>query len=164
MRRLNRFFGETEQLLDLPHNTCKRLADAGVIIRKGSVRLLPGELSAMHYRLRSLCVLVSVCFQLICCSRPPLSLSPNAPTLRIAVMAAGRITVDGSPATIDSLRVSLKRLAEQKGVVWYYREAGQANAPPEYAEVIQSIIENRLPIRLSSRPDFSDVITVEVVP
>jgi hypothetical protein len=79
-------------------------------------------------------------------------------------MAAGRITVDGSPATIDSLRVSLKRLAEQKGVVWYYREAGQANAPPEYAEVIQSIIENRLPIRLSSRPDFSDVITVEVVP
>jgi hypothetical protein len=55
-----------------------------------------------------------------------MSVSPNAPTLKISVMADGRITVDGSPATIDSVRVSLKRLAEKKGVVWYYREAGQA--------------------------------------
>jgi hypothetical protein len=112
----------------------------------------------MHYRLRCLCVFVSVCFQLIGCSRPTVSVSPNAPTLKIAVMADGRITVDGSPAAMDSVRVSLKRLAEQKGVVWYYREAGQAKAPPESVEVIQAAIENRLPIRLSSRPDFSDVI------
>jgi hypothetical protein len=112
----------------------------------------------MHYRLRCLCVLVSVCFQLIGCSRPPISVSPNGPTLKIAVMADGRITVGGSPATMDSVRVSLKRLAEQKGVVWYYREAGQAKGPPESAEVIQAVIENRLPIRLSSRPDFSDAI------
>src|SRR5260370_31263504 len=36
-------FGETELLLDRPHNTYEQLADGGVIIRKGSVRLLPGE-------------------------------------------------------------------------------------------------------------------------
>jgi hypothetical protein len=113
---------------------------------------------AMHYGFRSLCVFVLVCFQLIGCSRPPMSVSPNAPVLKIAVMTDGRITVDGSPATIDSLRVSLKRLAEQKGVVWYYREAGQGKAPTESTEVIKSVIENRLPIRLSSRPDFSDTI------
>jgi hypothetical protein len=83
--------------------------------------------------------------------------SPNAPTLKIAVMADGRITVNGSPATMDSVRVSLKRLA-QKGVIWYYREEGQSKAPPESSEVIQAVIENRLPIRLSSRPDFSDAI------
>jgi hypothetical protein len=111
----------------------------------------------MHHRLRILCVFVSAYyFQLIACSRPPMSVS--APILKIAVMADGRITVDGSPATIDSLRVSLKRLAEQRGIVWYYREAGEAKAPPESAEVIQAVIENRLPIRLSSRPDFSDAI------
>jgi biopolymer transport protein ExbD len=45
--------------------------------------------------------------------------SSNPSVLKIAVMADGRITVDGSPATMDSLHASLKRLAEQKGVVWY---------------------------------------------
>ena len=85
-----------------------------------------------------------------------MSVSPNAPTLKISVMADGRITVGGSPDTIDSVRVSLKRLAERKGVVWYYREAGEAKAQPESSEVIQAVIENRLPIKLSSRPDFSD--------
>jgi hypothetical protein len=115
----------------------------------------------MRYGLRSLCLLVSVCFQLIGCSRPTMSVSPNAPTLKIAVMADGRIMVDGSPATIYSVRVSLKQLAKQKGVVWYYREAGQGKAPPESTEVIQSVIENWLPIRLSSRPDFSDAIGLD---
>ena len=117
------------------------------------------ELSqAMHFRLGSLCVLVAVYFQLIGCSRPSVSVRSDAPTLKIAVMSDGRITVDGSPTTLDSLRVSLKQLADQKGVVWYYREAGHAEPPPEAVEVMQSVIENRLPIRLSSRPDFSDAI------
>jgi hypothetical protein len=83
---------------------------------------------------------------------------PNAPVLKIAVLADGRVTVDGLPTTIDSLRASLKQLAGQKGVVWYYREAGQKGAPPEANEVIKLVIENRLSIRLSSRPDYSDAI------
>ena len=87
-----------------------------------------------------------------------MSVSPSAPILKIAVTADGRITVDGSPATIDSVRASLRRLAEQKGVVWYYREAGRGKAPPESTEVIHLVIENRLPIRLSSLPDSSDAI------
>ena len=72
----------------------------------------------MHNRFRSLCVLATAFCQLISCSRPPMHVSDDAPTLKIAVMAEGRITVAGTPTTIDSLRVSLKRLAEQKGVVW----------------------------------------------
>jgi hypothetical protein len=83
---------------------------------------------------------------------------PNAPVVRIALMADGRITVDGSPATIDSVRVSLKRLAEQQGVVYYYRESAHTQAPPESNAIVQSVIENRLPIKLSTLPDFSDAI------
>jgi len=93
-----------------------------------------------------------------------MSVNANPPILRIAVMADGRIAVDGAPATIDSVRASLKRLAEQKGVVWYYREAGQTQGPPESAAIIQAVIENRLPIRLSSRPDFSDAIGADGKP
>jgi RNA-splicing ligase RtcB len=38
-------FGETELLLDLPHNTYETLSDGGTIIRKGAVHLGPGALS-----------------------------------------------------------------------------------------------------------------------
>jgi 4-amino-4-deoxy-L-arabinose transferase-like glycosyltransferase len=90
--------------------------------------------------------------------RRAVAVSPNATILKIAVMADGRITMDGSPTTINSLRMSLKRLADQKGAVWYYREAGQGAAPPESVEIMEAVVENHLPIRLSSRPDYSDAI------
>jgi RNA-splicing ligase RtcB len=45
--QVDRIFGRTEVILDLPHNTFEKLDDAGVIIRKGSVRMLPGELSVL---------------------------------------------------------------------------------------------------------------------
>ena len=87
-----------------------------------------------------------------------MSLGPDSPILKIAVKVDGVVTVNGSPTTIDSLRASLTQLAEQNGVVWYYREAGQSEAPPESDEIIKAVIENRLPIKLSSRPDYSDAI------
>jgi RNA-splicing ligase RtcB len=45
--KLDLVFGKTELVLDLPHNTYEQLPEAEVIIRKGSVRLLPGELSVI---------------------------------------------------------------------------------------------------------------------
>jgi RNA-splicing ligase RtcB len=45
--RLELVFGKTELILDLPHNTNEQLDDGSVIIRKGSVRMLPGEISAL---------------------------------------------------------------------------------------------------------------------
>jgi RNA-splicing ligase RtcB len=45
--RVERVFGKTDLLLDLPHNTYEQIGDGSVIIRKGSVRLLPGELSVL---------------------------------------------------------------------------------------------------------------------
>ena len=40
-------FGPLELLLDLPHNTYESLPNEAVIIRKGSVRLQPGELTVI---------------------------------------------------------------------------------------------------------------------
>lgn len=45
--RIEKVFGQTELVLDLPHNTYELNDDGSVIIRKGSVRLLPGELSVL---------------------------------------------------------------------------------------------------------------------
>lgn len=45
--RLEKVFGETDLVIDLPHNTYEQRDDGSVVIRKGSVRLLPGELSVL---------------------------------------------------------------------------------------------------------------------
>jgi len=89
---------------------------------------------------------------------------PAPPILKVAVMAAGRITINGTSATVESLRTSLKKLSQQKGVVWYYREASKTEPPPEAMQVIQAIIDARLPVRLSSRPDYSDAIGMDGKP
>ena len=56
--KLELVFGKTELLLDLPHNTYEQLADGAVIIRKGSVRLLPGQLSILPSHMSGDAVLV----------------------------------------------------------------------------------------------------------
>jgi RNA-splicing ligase RtcB len=56
--RVDLVFGPTEVLLDLPHNTFEQLGDGGVIIRKGSVRLLPGALSVLPSHMSGDVVLV----------------------------------------------------------------------------------------------------------
>ncbi|MGI4831200.1 MAG: RtcB family protein, partial [Janthinobacterium lividum] len=56
--RIERAFGKTELVLDLPHNTFEQLGDGNVIIRKGSVRLLPGELSVLPSHMSGDVVLV----------------------------------------------------------------------------------------------------------
>ena len=80
------------------------------------------------------------------------------PIIKVAVFADGRITADGKPVTIDSLRKSFKALAAKKGAVWYYREAARREPPPQAMQVIKAVVDARLPIRLSSRPDYSDSI------
>lgn len=40
-------FGDLQLVLDLPHNTYERLDDGGAIIRKGSVRVEPGDLTVL---------------------------------------------------------------------------------------------------------------------
>lgn len=42
---LEQIFGELELILDLPHNTYEYLSDGSVIIRKGTVKVTPGDLN-----------------------------------------------------------------------------------------------------------------------
>jgi hypothetical protein len=96
------------------------------------------------------------------CSKPATpSNAPSfdAPVLKFAVLADGRLTVNGASSTIPTFRESLRRLSEKHGVVWYYREDGQQAPPPIAKEVIQAVIDAKLPVRLSSRPDYSDSVT-----
>src|SRR5262249_49130374 len=93
------------------------------------------------------------------CGEPPTAQNPvalDAPVLKAAVSADGRLTVDGRPSTIERFGESLRSWSEKHGVVWYSREAGQQGPPPIAMDVFKAVLDARLPIRLSSRPDYSD--------
>jgi hypothetical protein len=83
----------------------------------------------------------------------------NTPILKIAVFSDGRLAVDGAASSIQELRISLHKLSEAKGVVWYFREAAKQDPPPIAMEVLKEVVAARLPIRLSSKPDYSDSVT-----
>jgi hypothetical protein len=86
----------------------------------------------------------------------------DGPILKVAVMADGRITANGAVASLTSLRDELHLLAQQKGVVYYYRENGKKNPSPELKNIIDSVMEAIIhegrPVRLSRKPDYSDSI------
>jgi hypothetical protein len=105
-----------------------------------------------------LCVVVLFLAVASCKRHRQDAMSSSGPVVKIAVFADGRLTVDGSAATVESLRASLKHTTETHGTVWYYREGGQQEPPPVAMQVMQAIVEARLPVRLSSRPDYSDAI------
>jgi hypothetical protein len=85
-----------------------------------------------------------------------MTMNEPTPILKIAVFADGHFTVDGAQASIPSLQASLHELREQRGAVWYYRESGQQDPPPVAMEILNELMAARLPIRLSSKADYSD--------
>jgi hypothetical protein len=85
-------------------------------------------------------------------------MNEKTPILKIAVFADGRLTMDGEPSSLHKLQESLRKHAEKNGVIWYYRESGQQEPPPIAMEVLNELLVARLPIRLSSKPDYSDSV------
>ena len=57
-KQLEQFFGPLELILDLPHNTYEILGDDNVIIRKGAVRVNPGDLNVIPSNMAEDVVLV----------------------------------------------------------------------------------------------------------
>jgi hypothetical protein len=80
------------------------------------------------------------------------------PVLRISVLASGKVLVDGKESSLAEVKKALGKARSQKAVVWYHRESGKGEPPQQAMEVIKLVIENNLPISMSSKPDFSDYI------
>lgn len=81
------------------------------------------------------------------------------PVAKVSVLSSGKILLDGKSTTLAALDAALSELAKSKGVVWYYRQAAQAAEPPAVSmQVIQLVIKHRLPISMSTKPDFSDAV------
>jgi len=81
-------------------------------------------------------------------------------TLKVAVFADGRLIVDGKSTSLDSLREKLIRLRAERGTVWYYREQGHEKPPVVALQVMKAVVEAGVPVRLSTRPDYSDGVAL----
>jgi hypothetical protein len=84
--------------------------------------------------------------------------SADPPIGKVRVYQNGKMTLDGRQVTIDEMRKGLSALKRGNGVVWYFREAGEQEPHPNGALVVQAIIENKLPVSMSNKEDFSTVV------
>jgi len=94
-------------------------------------------------------VIIAVTFHVMADSRK---------VLKIAITASGQITADGRATTLEALIPILHQLAKDNGEVWYYREAPEVDPHPNAMKVLKAIVDESLPIRLSTKPDYSDSV------
>src|SRR5438067_1539410 len=94
------------------------------------------------------------------CSKGPKSPALNvdpAHVAKVKVNREGAISLNDKPLTIEELKASLLEIAKSPGsAVWYSRENSAGKNHPNAALVMNAIVSARLPVRLSSKPDFSD--------
>jgi hypothetical protein len=76
--------------------------------------------------------------------------------LKISVLNNGDLKADNQLISLEELQKLIQKNTEQNGVVWYYRETSRLAPPPIAMQVMQMIVSANRPIRLSSKPDFSD--------
>ena len=82
----------------------------------------------------------------------------EGPVGKIGVTAAGVVSFDGAATTLEGLKLKLADLRKRNGTIWYYREAAGSAPSAEATAVLRLIAETRLPISLSTKPDYSDVV------
>ncbi len=78
--------------------------------------------------------------------------------LKVSVLSNGSILLDGAPVALSNLKAALEQADKTNGRVLYYRENAGADPPSQSQEVMDLVIANKLPISLSTKPDFSDYV------
>jgi hypothetical protein len=76
--------------------------------------------------------------------------------LKVSVLSSGSILLDGTPVALSNLQAALEKADRATDRVLYYREDAAAEPPPQTKDVLDLVIAYKLPISLSSKPDFSD--------
>lgn len=84
--------------------------------------------------------------------------SAEPPIGKVRVYRSGKMTLDGRQVKIDEMRKGLSDLKKNNGVVWYFGEAGEQEPHPNGPLVLQAIMDNKLPVSMSNKEDFSTVV------
>jgi hypothetical protein len=84
--------------------------------------------------------------------------------MKVKVFSDGRILVDEHVVDLGQLAQRFKSLKESGGVVWYFREAADDEPHPNAMRVMELVVERELPISMSTKEDFSDVVGPDGIP
>jgi len=79
-------------------------------------------------------------------------------TLKIAVLANGEIRLDGQAVSLEALGQAMAEAGNADTVVWYYREQSTGDPPHAVTEVLRLVTDHKLPVKFSSKADFSDTV------
>jgi hypothetical protein len=82
----------------------------------------------------------------------------KAPITRLSVLSSGRILVNGRTASAADVAQALEQTKARRGSVWFYRESTGAEPPSEAVVVFKMIVDHKVPVSLSTKPDFSDFV------
>jgi hypothetical protein len=85
------------------------------------------------------------------------------PILKVSVLVSGAVLLDGEPVSLQGLKARLQSLKDERGAVWYFREAAGGEPPAEAMQVMKMVVDNRLPVSLCSKADFSDYVDLKGV-
>jgi hypothetical protein len=77
---------------------------------------------------------------------------------KIHVLADGTVISNDEPTSLDRLAVQLSQWRATGQPVYYYRENAGEEPPASAIQVLQLIVDNRLPVSLSTQSDFSDYV------
>jgi hypothetical protein len=81
--------------------------------------------------------------------------------LKVWVFRNGAIELDGQRVSLERLDTDLGELARQKGVLLYGRDDADKDPHPIAKRVMELVVKHHLPIGLSTKRDFSDVVDAE---
>ena len=81
-----------------------------------------------------------------------------ASPVKVWVGKDGAIELNGAAATLVDVERAFELAAKSGAAVFYGRDAASDEPHPNGLKVIELVARNRLPFRLSTKRDFSDVV------
>jgi hypothetical protein len=85
----------------------------------------------------------------------------DGPSAKIWISTTGSVEIDGKQVEVESVGPMLAELAKRDGVVFYGRDAAEEDPHPNAMQVLQMVMSSGLPIRMSTKRDFSDAVSLE---
>jgi hypothetical protein len=78
--------------------------------------------------------------------------------IKIKVLKNGDVYADGRTVSLDRLPELLAEAKLRSKVAWFYREDLFGEPSAVAVEVLRLVMDHRLPVSISSKPDFSDYV------